>query len=175
VTQIGEFTFQDCTSLTSINIPESVTKIGTRAFNSCSSLECIKVDDKNKIYDSRNNCNAIIHTASNTLIEGCNKTIIPDSVTQIEDGAFEDCESLTSINIPEGVTQIEAWEFRGCTSLTSITIPDSVTEIGYEAFIGCEQLKSVSIAAKTHVDSSAFSGCPKVKKSRRSPSKPDAT
>ena len=100
----------------------------------CISLEIIVVENGNKVYDSRDNCNAIIETKSNTLISGCKNTIIPNSVTCIGEGAFFSCSGLTSITIPNSVINIGAESFTYCSSLTSITIPNSVTCIGSEAF-----------------------------------------
>ncbi len=70
---------------------------------------------------------------------------IPDSVTSIGDSAFEDCDSLTSITIPDSVTSIGDWAFRGCDSLTSLTIPDSDTSVGNWAFDGCSLLKDTYV------------------------------
>ena len=81
VTSIGESAFYDCTGLTSVTIPNSVTSIGDAAFYDCSGLTAMTVEDGNTIYDSRNNCNAIIKTGTNELISGCNSTVIPNSVT----------------------------------------------------------------------------------------------
>ena len=86
------------------------------------------------MYDSRNNCNAIIETSSNKLITGCKNTVIPNSVTTIGEYAFHGCSDLTSVNIPNSVTSIGTYAFYGCSGLTSITIPNSVTSIGGGAF-----------------------------------------
>ena len=147
VTSIGDFAFSGCTGLTSIEIPASVTSIGNQAFIGCSGLESISVAGGNTVYDSRNGCNAIIETASNTLIQGCKNTVIPDGVTSIGGDAFLGCGSLTSITIPNSVTSIGLNAFRECTSLTSIEIPASVTSIGNAAFDGCWSLTSVIIYA----------------------------
>lgn len=145
-TEIGTLAFKGCTSLQNITIPESVTKIVYGAFSGCSSLQSIVVAEGNKTYDSREGCNAIIETATNTLIGGCAKTIIPESVTEIGRSAFEGYTSLQSITIPESVTDIEMDAFSGCTGLTSITIPNSVTLIGEAAFARCTGLTSVALS-----------------------------
>ena len=126
--------FFGCTSLASVTIPDSVTSIGAGAFEGCAGLESLTVDTNNTVYDSRNNCNAIIETASNTLIAGCKNTVIPNDVTTVGEDAFFGCTSLTSVTIPDSVTSIGDFAFCGCTSLASVTIPDSVTSIGFEAF-----------------------------------------
>ena len=145
VTSIGNRAFTDCSGLTSVVIPSSVTSIGDDVFYGCSGLTSIVVESGNPVYDSRNNCNAIIHTASNTLIEGYKITKIPYSVTRIGDDAFHYCSGLTSVEIPSSVTSIGYRAFQGCSSLTSITIPSSVTFIGYGAFSECDNLQKVNI------------------------------
>ena len=120
VTNIGNFAFENC-KLSSVTIPSSVTSIGEQAFSYCRSLSSINVAVENTVYDSRDNCNAIIETATNTLIQACSNTIIPNTVTSIGNYAFSSC-SLTSVIIPSSVTNIGNYAFLGCSSLTSVVI-----------------------------------------------------
>ncbi len=108
VTNIGNYAFEDCEGLTNIIIPDSVTSIGVGAFFSCESLESV---------------------------------VIPDSVTSIASYAFYRCTKLTSITIPDSVTSIGSYAFAHCMGVTNIIIPDSVTRIGDNAFAGCDNLK----------------------------------
>ena len=118
------------------------------------------VESSNSVYDSRDNCNAIIETATNWLIQGCKNTIIPNSVTGIVSGAFYNCIGLTSIVIPESVTSIVGGAFSGCTGLTSIEIPESVTSIGDHAFYNCTGLTSITIPSSVkYIGGYAFAGC----------------
>jgi len=135
--------FMECTGLTSIVIPNSVTEVGILAFMDCPDLTSIVVESGNPRYDSRNNCNAIIESASNTLIVGCKNTTIPNSVTKIGPCAFFGCDGLTSIDIPNSITSIGDNAFQYCAGLTSIVIPNSVTEIGDWAFADCTGLTDV--------------------------------
>ena len=160
VTSIGDDAFSGCSGLTSITIPSSVTSIGYGAFSVCSGLTSIVVEFGNSVYDSRNNSNAIIETASNTLIAGCKNTKIPSSVTRIGYAAFSFRSGLTSIIIPSSVTSIWDAAFEGCSGLTSITIPSSVTRIGNYAFRNCSGLTSITIPSSvTSIGGSAFNNC----------------
>ena len=145
VTSIGGWAFNNCSGLTIATISNSVTSIGDYAFSNCRSLESIVVESGNSAYDSRDNCNAIIETDTNTLIVGCKNTIIPNSITTISDYAFQNCSGLTSIVIPNSVTYIGMGAFGSCVDLTSITIPNSVTSIGDYVFTGCDGLGSIVV------------------------------
>ena len=160
VTRIGSYAFVSCTSLFSVSIPYSVNFIGYGVFSGCTNLSGISVSDSNAKYDSRENCNAIIESSTNTLIAGCQNTVIPSSVTSIGYSAFSGCTSLSSIIIPSSVTSIGSSAFYSCTSLSSIEIPSSVTSIGDWAFESCTSLTSVSMPYSVNsIGYDVFCGC----------------
>lgn len=164
VTSIGHFAFNGCSGLTAINIPKNVTSIGEGAFSDCENLASIKVENDNAIYDSRNNCNAIIETFTNMLVAGCRSSSIPNSVTSIGVRSFSGCSGLTSITIPNSVTSIGKWAFRNCSGLTDINISSSVTSIGQGAFIRCSALTSFNIPdGVTAIRDSTFEDCSNLK------------
>ena len=181
ITEIGNFAFSQCKSLTSVTLPESLETLGNQAFYGCgsltsfnltknvtqigynilggeNSLSSITVDPENTVYDSRDNCNAIIESDTNTLIRGCKNTVIPASVPTIGNSAFDWCTGLKSIEIPgtvktvgfnafnysgvnevvidEGVEKLDTQAFGLCLYLKKITIPESVTDISSTAFNG---------------------------------------
>ena len=144
VTTIGAGAFSGCDSLTEIHIPDSVMKIERQAFDSCCNLKRIVVSEGNKVYDSRDNCNAIIETSTNKIIRGCENTIIPSTVTAIEEYAFTSAIGLKEINL-DSITEIGRDAFEGCTGLTSIKIPKSVTKIEKGTFKSCRGLVEVII------------------------------
>ena len=159
ITTIGNKAFYICSRLTAIDIPNSVTTIGDDLFYKCDSLKSITVASGNPKYDSRDNCNAIIETASNTLIASCKNSVIPNSVTSIGNYAFSGCPSLTTIDIPNSVTSIGNGAFSNCSRLTGIDIPNSVTSIGNGAFENCDSLTSINIPnSVTSIGNGAFNG-----------------
>ena len=140
-------------SLTSLHIPASCTSIGAYAFVD-TKLENITVDEVNPVYDSRDDCNALIETSTNTLITGCFNTIFPNSIVTIGEGAFINCDRLKSIDIPEGVTTIKDKVFWDCDSLATVVLPASLHSIGKTAFL-CSGVTS-SITSKAVVPPTAI-------------------
>ena len=160
VVSIEANAFSRCSALESITIPKSLTSIGQRAFKfGMRSLSKIVVEEGNPVYDSRENCNAIIRTDNNELIVGSNTTIIPNSVTAIGDGAF--CQRyLYSIDIPSSVITIGNDAFNNCVYLKSIIIPNSVVYIGDNAFSECGNMRRILIIGSgvTRIGNEAFKG-----------------
>lgn len=189
---IGYSAFEGCTSLTQIDIPEGCTKIGDHAFAGsgltsltipknvesiewgfvadCKYLTSLTVDKSNKIYDSRDNCNAIIKTANNSLIAGCKRTIIPSSINKIDDDSF--CSSPKRILIPENIKTINAafrnntdleeiviegtewWlseTFKGCANLRYVTLPAAVKYLRYNTFEGCSSLRTLTMYVESPI------------------------
>lgn len=183
IASIESYAFSGCESLSSIHIGKGVRKIGNNIFDNCCELSSIEIDRNNPIYDSRNNCNAIIETESNCLLNGCKNTIIPNSVTSIGsfafyhctglynivipksvvaimNGAFMGCTGLTNVQIPSGVVSIEDNAFRECTSLPSVSIPEGVEKLGTSVFKGCVSLSSISFPKSlVTIGEAAFSDC----------------
>ena len=143
------FTNDASSVIESITIPKTTSVINKNALAGCPNLKTVVVDSENPYYDSRENCNAIITTSQNpyftpnTLIAGCKTTLIPNSVVEIGENAFYDCESLETITIPNSVTKIGKSAFNVCSTLSSITLSENLTEIGNWAFDDCNNLKEV--------------------------------
>ena len=131
---IGMLSFGICNSLETLVIPSSVKHIEIGAAESCPSLNRIVVESGNTHYDSRDNCNAIIETATNTLLSGCNTTVIPQSITHIADYAFDGCQ-FSSFSIPKGIKYIGDWAFANCSNLKVFTCEAAeLPELGTDIF-----------------------------------------
>ncbi len=155
VTRIYENAFYNCTSLTSVTIPDSVISIGGWAFNDCTSLISVTIGDS-------------VTGIGESAFEGCTSltsVTIGNSVTSIGEYAFYNCTNLSSVTIPDSVTTIGTKAFDGCSSLVSIIIPDSVTKIGLAVFYGCDSLTNITISNNVtpYISEDLFYGCTSLK------------
>ena len=159
VKAIDELAFYG-SSLPAIRIPKSVRKIGSGAFLDCRSLSAISVDSGNPVYDSKDDCNAIIETASARLVQGCSRTRIPIGTKEIADSAFYMVYYLPPhLVIPEGVEVIGQEAF-SATKLNSVQLPSSLKQIKERAFLSCKQLYYVDMSrCSPQVGFFAFYGC----------------
>lgn len=162
IKKIDSNAFSYCKDLTSISIPSSVINIHTRAFFGCDNLSSIDVDTNNTVYDSRNNCNAIINKQTNALMVGCKTTTIPDSVKCISSCAFAYNCGITTINITENVLEIGENAFIGCENLESVSFVNNskLSKIGTCAFANCSRLSQIALPNSiTIIDRFAFEAC----------------
>jgi Leucine-rich repeat (LRR) protein len=145
VTIIGAVAFQDNPGLTNVSISENVTNIGAEAFSDCTNLTAINVSGQNAFYSSLNG--VLFDKNADTLLEfppGLGPTYtIPNSVTNVGDEAFSQCDDLTDVAIPKSVLTIGQSSFYGCSGLTNVTVAAGVTNIGFAAFVQCTNLVSV--------------------------------
>ena len=121
VTTISTYAFQYCDKLTEIHLPATVTSLGDNPF-CAAGLTAITVDPANTVYSSPDGSNAIIETATNKLVSGCQNTVIPSDVKIIGYSAFEGCSNMSSLDIPEGVDSISSDAFYNCTGLTDLYV-----------------------------------------------------
>lgn len=138
----------DHSGIKELVLPKSVTSIDGEIFYYAQKLEALSVEEGNPIFDSRNNCNAIIETATNTLRIGCINTVIPATVTKLGDMAFSGKPGLKAINIPESVTSLGWATFWANSELTTVTLSKNITNLGESPFGACEHITSFSIDEK---------------------------
>lgn len=168
VTSVGQYAFRNCTGMQNLVVGNSVNSIGSQTFENCGNLRSIVVVKGNSKYDSRDNCNALIETATNKLLVGCRNTVIPEGIKTIADLAFSYCKGLAYINIPNSVTSISpncstwssfrgsdlkeiefhcsklgSWLFHEQTSLEKVVLGSEVTSIEDRAFYGCTNMQTV--------------------------------
>lgn len=156
-TYIGKWAFKECTSIREILIPKSVEVIEEGAFHGCNNVITIKVDPSNKIYDSRNDCNALIKTDTNEIIKGCNWSKIDKSITKIGNHAFDGC-SLVIFDIPNSVKTIDEYAFANC-SVTTLTLPQLMKTIPKGCFMHSRLLKIYIPNSVETIEENAFHGC----------------
>ena len=148
--KLGDYVFYDCSGLTSLTLPSSVTEIGRFAFRNCSGLTSLTIPSG-------------VTSIGDKAFKGCSRLTsltIPSSVTSIGDWAFGYCSELTSLTLPSGVTSIGNYVFFGCSGLTSLTLPSGVTSIGDYAFQDCSGLTSLTLpSGVTSIGNDAFYGC----------------
>ncbi len=144
LTTIEYAAFAGCNNLESIQIPATVSSLNSHAFSN-KNLKALTIATGNTTYDSRNNCNAIIETATNTLIFGCQSSFIPDGIEKIDNEAFVGCEYLSSIVIPSSVKSIGDFAFDTCPSLSSVTLNNGLEALGKQAFCRCSSLNTITL------------------------------
>ncbi|MBQ8365496.1 MAG: leucine-rich repeat protein [Bacteroidaceae bacterium] len=159
IDSIGNFALSRNPFEGTLFIPASVKWIGKGILDNCIYLEKVVVDAANPYYDSREECNAIIETATNTFIAGCSNSKIPQGITKIADYAFSGHFRLGSINIPESVTYIGDYAFHYCP-FYRIALPQGLTHIGDYAFQMCNKLVEIDIPQNvTYIGEAALSNC----------------
>ena len=160
VSSIGLCAINGCNGLTSLVIPKSVMVIEKDNFELCEQLASLVVEQGNPMFDSRENCNAIIVTSTDTLVHGCNGSTIPDSIEVIADYAFSQRRNLSSISIPDSVVYIGEFAFLCCFSLESDILLQGIHQVTRCCFDGCSRIKRVEIGnGIKSIESSAFAGC----------------
>lgn len=183
VTAIDASAFATCNRLTSVVVPGTVVEIGDQAFVRCDSLEVFRMGNGvarlergilancprlqylsvgagNSVYDSREGCNAIIETATNTLLVGSMNTVIPSSVRVVGEKAFEGNVLLQHVVVPDSVTEVGNRAFAGCTNLESVVLPTALSTMGQQLFSGCVGLTTANLPETlTTVPVGTFEGC----------------
>lgn len=163
VTEISEMAFTGCTDLNAIHIPRGVTNIGAFAFDGLANCISFIVDEQNSNYSSKD---GVLYNKEQTSLlkivvtKGLTDFVILDSVSTVEDCAFDDCKELTSISIPSNVKNIGKAAFNSCVELKTVNLPEGLTSIKSHTFLNCGNLKSINIPETVeYIESGAFSGC----------------
>lgn len=160
VEKITDMPFFGNYGITSVHIPARVKKIGDWSFSFCPNLKKITVDPGNEKYDSREDCNCIIETATNKLLQGCSGSFIPSSVEWIADGAFMGAALPTVFRIPDTVKRIDTRAFLGCTHVEVLILPSTDVIRGELAFNGCYSLRKVIFLKGKLISKDVFKDCP---------------
>ena len=163
VATIGSSAFNGCNSLTTVEIPASVTSIAGNPFYSTTALISITVDPSNPNYS--NNSDGVLFNKNKTTLIACGggksgSYTVPSGVNSIGNSAFGWCVNLTNVTLPNGVTSIGRSAFDSCSGLISIQIPNDVATIETDTFYFCTSLKSVNIPGSvTSIGAQAFTNC----------------
>ncbi|MBQ0003237.1 MAG: chitobiase/beta-hexosaminidase C-terminal domain-containing protein [Treponema sp.] len=160
--KLEDTAFGFCNNLIAIKIPKNLEAVGMAVFAYCENLENIVVDPESTTFDNRENCNAIIKKEGNILVAGCKNTVCPGSVSEIGDGAFYGCKSLTSINPPIWLTKVGRYAFYDCVNLQSFPQCRDLRCIDEAAFMNCESIKGITLRVD-QIGRFAFKGCTKMK------------
>jgi hypothetical protein len=158
VVSIDNNAFEDCTSLRTIMLPDTLANIRSDAFKGCAKLADIRLPSSlNSIGGNAfQGCvslmsitlpNALVDIESSTF-EGCRSLLgisFPDTLANIRSNAFKGCVKLANITLPSSLNWIGDNAFEGCTSLTSITLPDETNAIGWDTFKGCDNLVTINL------------------------------
>lgn len=140
---IGSNAFAHCKYMEEVSLPSTVIDIAHAAFSGCDRLCRINVAQGNEVYDSRNNCNAVIETGTRTLRIACSGTVIPNDIVAIGEGAFSGMNTATSLHIPDNIKEIGNGAFRNCGNLRNLYVDASKVIFGQYCFAGCQALETV--------------------------------
>jgi len=150
LTQLGNRVFNDCSSLTSVSLPDGLTQLGDSVFYECCSLTSVSLPD------GLTQLGDYVFWKCSSLTS----VALPDGLTQLGDCVFEVCSSLTSVSLPDGLTQLGDGVFSRCSSLTSVALPDGLTQLGYRVFMLCSSLTRLTFPdGLTQLGNHVFFGC----------------
>ena len=169
---VGSFAFYGCSDICSVNFPSTVSSLGESIFYNCPELQSIDIDKDNSVFDSREQCNAVIRTSDDAIELGCARTTFPKSVSQISKYAFCGCSGLTSLSIPEWIETIEDYAFKDCFRLKKVNLSENSTlQFGESVFDGCGSLTSFNLpAGNFHFSYNPFTNCENLSSFTVSPS-----
>lgn len=180
VTELKDGTFSYCESLAKVDLPDSLVSVDKKCFANCETLQSITLPQKVETVEesafegctklSEIKLSANLTSIGKNAFKGCSSLLrvtseggqseyfsMPQSVTEIGYGAFQDCAKLKLVNIPDNVTIIETYVFKGCTALETVTIGNKVSKIEYGAFDGCSAMKSIYFPVSlTEIEASAM-------------------
>ncbi len=150
LTAIPNNCFRNCSSLASLVLPDGITSIGTSVFSGCSSLKSVKLPSGMK-------------TLPNGLFSGCSALLeitFPEELTAIPDNCFQNCSALETLALPSSIENIGSWVFSGCSSLKNVTLPSGMKTLPSDCFSGCGALSEVELpAALTVIPNNCFKNC----------------